>query len=70
MKDKLLLAVIAYGMLTSALFGNPAQPIALFDDLGRRLGIPFWRGIVASQLLPPSWSLCGSLGICFRRSAA
>ena len=47
MKDKLLLAVVAYCMLTSALFGNPAQPIALLTIWADRLGIPFWRGIVA-----------------------
>ncbi|MGE8131818.1 hypothetical protein ACQKQD_33300 [Methylobacterium sp. NPDC080182] len=47
MKDKLLLAVVAYGMLTSALFGNPVQPIALTTIWADRLGIPFWRGIAA-----------------------
>lgn len=47
MKDKLLLAVVAYGMLTTALFGNPGQPIALLTIWADRLGIPFWRGIAA-----------------------
>ncbi len=43
---RFLLAALAYGALTTVLFGNPVQPILLATIWSDRLGIPYWRVIV------------------------
>ncbi len=44
---KLFLAALAYGVVTVALFGDPAQPIGLATFWSDRLGIPYWRQVAA-----------------------
>ena len=44
---RLLLAALAYGVVTAVLFGGPFQPIGLATIWSDRLGIPHWRMIAA-----------------------
>jgi hypothetical protein len=42
---RLLLAALAYVLVTAVLFGNPLQPIAFATFWSDRLGVPHWRVI-------------------------